>query len=204
MCAQLGLVVQEKELGLRQALCNMGMTDLSYWVSWQAWDITMAFITSHLICIFGGGRCCALAERVQSSMLWLSSLLHLPARAAAERGRICDRNCVCGQSWLPSLACQMAAPACHPLHCVCYPLQPALPLQLTCCCPPRTGLILQFDLFKKNDYGILFFLFFLFQMAMNSMAYVLSTVIRKSQTGVYTGFLIFLVGWICQVGGALV
>lgn len=36
-------------------------------------------------------------------------------------------------------------------------------------------------------------------MAMNSMAYALSTVIRKSQTGVYTGFLIFLVGWICQV-----
>jgi hypothetical protein len=47
-------VVQEKELGLRQALCNMGMTDLAYWMSWQAWDVTMAFITSHLICIFGG------------------------------------------------------------------------------------------------------------------------------------------------------
>lgn len=80
-------------------------------------------------------------------------------------------------------------------------LQPSLIRhhQPNCCPAPFPGLILQFDLFKKNDYGILFFLFFLFQMAMNSLAYALSTVIRKSQTAVYTGFLIFLVGWICQV-----
>lgn len=64
-------MVQEKELGLRQALCNMGMTDLSYWVSWQAWDVTMAFITSHLICIFGGWQRCDERGQYVCSQPWL-------------------------------------------------------------------------------------------------------------------------------------
>lgn len=52
---QISTVVAEKELGLRQALRTMGMTDLAYWSSWGAWEVTLAFISAHLICIFG--RC---------------------------------------------------------------------------------------------------------------------------------------------------
>jgi hypothetical protein len=37
-----------------QALRTMGMTDGAYWASWGAWEVTLAFITGHLITIFGG------------------------------------------------------------------------------------------------------------------------------------------------------
>ena len=50
---QISTVVAEKELGLRQALRTMGMTDAAYWLSWAAWDVTLAFFTAHAICIFG-------------------------------------------------------------------------------------------------------------------------------------------------------
>lgn len=48
-----GAISGEKELGLRQALRNMGMKDSAFWASWAAWDITFSFIVAHLICIFG-------------------------------------------------------------------------------------------------------------------------------------------------------
>jgi hypothetical protein len=175
-CApQLGMVVTERELGLRQALANMGMTDLAYWASWQAWDVTMAFITSHLICIFGQLRWPPLPPLCCCHRL-------LPSAA---------RRCCCDASGGGCAA--QHPPPCPPAGSV-HPNHPPTPPPLPC-----AGLILQFSLFKRNDYGILFFLFFLFQMSMNSVAYLLSTIIRKSQTAVYTGFLIFLVGWICQV-----
>lgn len=60
------------------------------------------------------------------------------------------------------------------------------------------GLILQFDLFLKNNYGLLFFLFFLFQLAMSSIALMASTFMQRTQTAVYLGFLIFIIGWIMQ------
>ena len=67
---QIGIVVGEKELGLKQALRTMGMTDSAYWLSWAAWELTLAFITGHLICIFGvcggGPRC---RERTGLSVL---------------------------------------------------------------------------------------------------------------------------------------
>jgi hypothetical protein len=37
-----------------QALRTMGMTDGAYWASWGMWEVTLAFITGHLITIFGG------------------------------------------------------------------------------------------------------------------------------------------------------
>lgn len=36
-----------------QALRTMGMTDLAYWSSWGAWEVTLAFIQGHLVAIFG-------------------------------------------------------------------------------------------------------------------------------------------------------
>ncbi|GLI66002.1 hypothetical protein VaNZ11_009613 [Volvox africanus] len=109
---QIGVVVAEKELGLKQALRTMGMSDSAYWLSWGAWEVTLAFIVAHSICIY--------------------------------------------------------------------------------------GLILQFDPFLHNNYGLLFFLFFLFQLAMSSLALVLAAFIRRTQVAVYVGFSVFIVGWIMQ------
>lgn len=50
---QMGSQVGEKELGLRQALRNMGMKDSAYWASWALFDATLAMITAVFICVFG-------------------------------------------------------------------------------------------------------------------------------------------------------
>ncbi|KAG1680746.1 hypothetical protein FOA52_008079 [Chlamydomonas sp. UWO 241] len=70
-----------------------------------------------------------------------------------------------------------------------------LSANLICC----FGLLLQFDLFLNNNYGLLFFLFFLFQLSMSSLAMFVCAFIRKSQVSVYIGFAIFMIGWIMQV-----
>ncbi len=49
--------------------------------------------------------------------------------------------------------------------------------------PPPPGLILQFDLFLENSYGLLFFLFFLFQLAMSSLALFVAAFVRRTQVG---------------------
>ncbi len=50
---QIGFVVSEKEGGLRQAMRTMGMTQLAYWTSWGAWEMTLAAISGNLITLFG-------------------------------------------------------------------------------------------------------------------------------------------------------
>ncbi|WIA40119.1 hypothetical protein OEZ86_013522 [Tetradesmus obliquus] len=60
------------------------------------------------------------------------------------------------------------------------------------------GNILQFRFFLRNDAGILVALFWLFACALNSFAYFVSVFLAKQQSAVYTGFVVFLVGWICQ------
>lgn len=54
------------------------------------------------------------------------------------------------------------------------PLPPSLPLPPSC--------------------SLLFFLFFLFQLAMSSLALLLAAFIRRTQVAVYLGFTIFIVG----------
>lgn len=90
----------------------MGMSDAAYWLSWGAWEVTLAFAAGHLITCF--------------------------------------------------------------------------------------GLILQLRLFLHNSYGLLFFLFFLFQLAMSSLALLCSAFLRRTQTAVYLGFVIFIIGWVMQ------
>lgn len=63
-------------------------------------------------------------------------------------------------------------------------------------CP--AGIILQFDYFKKNDFGLLLLLFWLFGLAMTSFSYLLSVFVRQAQAAVYLGFSVFIVGWIFQ------
>jgi ABC-type multidrug transport system ATPase subunit len=60
------------------------------------------------------------------------------------------------------------------------------------------GAMWQFDLFRRNNFGLLFFLFFLFQLAMSSLAFLLSTVVSKASTAVNLGFVVFVIGWIMQ------
>jgi hypothetical protein len=61
------------------------------------------------------------------------------------------------------------------------------------------GAIFQFDLFLHNSFGLVFFTFFLFQLAMSSVAFLISVFISRSQVAVNIGFIVFLVGWITQV-----
>eukprot|EP00741_Cyanophora_paradoxa_P000093 tig00000057_g89.t1 len=61
-----------------------------------------------------------------------------------------------------------------------------------------SGAIFQFGFFLKNDFPTYFFLFFLFGLAMVSLAFFVSTVISKASTAASLGFVIFVVGIILQ------
>eukprot|EP01026_Neomeris_dumetosa_P039658 TRINITY_DN3260_c0_g1_i6.p1 TRINITY_DN3260_c0_g1~~TRINITY_DN3260_c0_g1_i6.p1 ORF type:complete len:980 (-),score=135.90 TRINITY_DN3260_c0_g1_i6:302-3241(-) len=61
------------------------------------------------------------------------------------------------------------------------------------------GLIFQFDMFLNNNFGCLLILFWLFQMAMSSLAMLISSFLHKSSIAVYLGFAVFILGWIMQI-----
>eukprot|EP01024_Parvocaulis_polyphysoides_P015911 TRINITY_DN1703_c0_g2_i9.p1 TRINITY_DN1703_c0_g2~~TRINITY_DN1703_c0_g2_i9.p1 ORF type:complete len:796 (-),score=106.72 TRINITY_DN1703_c0_g2_i9:746-3133(-) len=61
------------------------------------------------------------------------------------------------------------------------------------------GLIFQFDMFLNNSFGLLLILFWLFQLAMSSLAMMISPFLRKAAVAVYLGFAIFVIGWIMQI-----
>ncbi|WIA44552.1 hypothetical protein OEZ86_007282 [Tetradesmus obliquus] len=61
-----------------------------------------------------------------------------------------------------------------------------------------SGMILQFSLLKHNSFGILLLLFWLCGLAMAALSYTLSTLVRKTQSAVYLGFGMFIVGWMFQ------
>ena len=63
---------------------------------------------------------------------------------------------------------------------------------------PCAGYALQFDIFKINGFGLLLVFLFMFLMAMNSFAYMVSVFIKKSTTATSIGFALFVVGWIMQ------
>ena len=50
---QIGEVVAERELKLRQALAAMGLHDLSYWLSWHIYQSAMALLNAFLTYCFG-------------------------------------------------------------------------------------------------------------------------------------------------------
>lgn len=61
------------------------------------------------------------------------------------------------------------------------------------------GAIFQFNLFLRNSFGLLFLTFWLFNLAMSSVAFLLSTFLSKSGTAVTFGFVMFITGWVMQV-----
>ncbi|KAB2055398.1 hypothetical protein E1A91_A11G036400v1 [Gossypium mustelinum] len=50
---QIGSLVSEKELKLRQAMTMMGLLDSAYWLSWLTWEGLMTLISSLFIILFG-------------------------------------------------------------------------------------------------------------------------------------------------------
>lgn len=61
-----------------------------------------------------------------------------------------------------------------------------------------SGMVLQFNYFLKNDFGLLLLLFWLFSLAMTSYGYLLTVFVSKTQGAVYLGFTVFIVGWVFQ------
>ncbi|CAG9460936.1 unnamed protein product [Pedinophyceae sp. YPF-701] len=61
------------------------------------------------------------------------------------------------------------------------------------------GYLLQFDLFLKNDFPLMFFLVLLFQMAMSGFALVVAAFLKSAQVATNIGFILFLLGWIIQI-----
>jgi hypothetical protein len=50
---QIGAVVGERELKLRQAMDTMGLRVSVFWLTWIAWEVVLVFLSSLLIVIFG-------------------------------------------------------------------------------------------------------------------------------------------------------
>ncbi|CDY23800.1 BnaA01g21510D [Brassica napus] len=50
---QLGSLVTEKELKLRQAMTMMGVFDTAYWLSWLTWEGLLTFVSSLFLVLFG-------------------------------------------------------------------------------------------------------------------------------------------------------
>ncbi|ESW10199.1 hypothetical protein PHAVU_009G189400 [Phaseolus vulgaris] len=61
------------------------------------------------------------------------------------------------------------------------------------------GMMFQFSFFLKNSFAVLFVLFFLFELNMTGLAFMLSAFIKKSSSATTMGFSIFIVGFLTQL-----
>eukprot|EP00475_Leptophrys_vorax_P029658 TRINITY_DN4376_c0_g2_i5.p1 TRINITY_DN4376_c0_g2~~TRINITY_DN4376_c0_g2_i5.p1 ORF type:complete len:983 (+),score=58.52 TRINITY_DN4376_c0_g2_i5:142-3090(+) len=61
------------------------------------------------------------------------------------------------------------------------------------------GMLFQFDFFLHNSFLVLFLMFFLFWVAMTSLAFFVSTFLRKSATANTVGFFLFIIGFVLQL-----
>ncbi|KAL9243221.1 hypothetical protein vseg_017134 [Gypsophila vaccaria] len=71
-------------------------------------------------------------------------------------------------------------------------------------CTVVSGMIFQFDLFLHNSFAVVFLLFFLYQLNMTAVAFLLSAFINKSSSAFRAGFWIFLLGAILQFAARVV
>lgn len=60
------------------------------------------------------------------------------------------------------------------------------------------GAMFQFNFFLANNFFLVFFLFFLFQLAMVSFGFFCTVFLSKGQSAVNLGFILFIIGWIFQ------
>ncbi|CAL1368225.1 unnamed protein product [Linum trigynum] len=61
------------------------------------------------------------------------------------------------------------------------------------------GMMFQFDFFKKNNFAVVFLVFFLFQFNMIGFAFMLSTFISKASAATTAGFSLFIIGFFTQI-----
>ncbi|KAJ1401643.1 P-loop containing nucleoside triphosphate hydrolase [Sesbania bispinosa] len=61
------------------------------------------------------------------------------------------------------------------------------------------GMMFQFRFFLKNNFAVIFVLFFLFELNMTGLAFMLSAFIQKSSSATTVGFSIFIVGFVTQL-----
>ncbi|QCE13964.1 ATP-binding cassette [Vigna unguiculata] len=61
------------------------------------------------------------------------------------------------------------------------------------------GMMFQFSFFLKNSFAVLFIFFFLFELNMTGLAFMLSAFIKKSSSATTMGFSIFIVGFLTQL-----
>ena len=62
-----------------------------------------------------------------------------------------------------------------------------------------TGMVFGFRIFTENNFGLTFLLYFLFQQAMSSVAFIQYLFINKTQEAVSIGFFIYFIGYIFQI-----
>lgn len=79
----------------------------------------------------------------------------------------------------------------HLFHCVTSAL---IALSITV-----VGLLFGFELFVNIDFGVLFFTFFFFSLAMNGLAFFLSSFLHTSASAMWVGVCTFFVGFIAYV-----
>jgi len=87
----------------------------------------------------------------------------------------------------PARCCACLCGGGEPRAGLCLPLHASRTLHLTSSVPPPpphtpAGLILQFDYFLNNGFGVLLMLFWLFAMAMTSFSYFFSCFVKKVGT----------------------
>lgn len=61
------------------------------------------------------------------------------------------------------------------------------------------GMMFQFYLFLHNNFGVLFFMFFLFQLNMVGFAFMLSTFVQNSASARTVGFAVFIIGFLTDL-----
>ncbi|XP_012080230.1 ABC transporter A family member 2 isoform X2 [Jatropha curcas] len=110
---QIGSLVVEKELKLRQAMSMTGLYESTYWFSWIIWEGILTLVSSILLILFGKA--------------------------------------------------------------------------------------FQFDFFNKNNFAVVFLVFYLFQLNMTGFAFMLSSFISKSSSATTVGFSVFIVGFFTQL-----
>ena len=169
-------LVTEKDSGLRQAMRTMGLMESSYWSSWIVFDLVFGTLLALAIVFSGAG------VRQISQMQQLSAQLQAAAAVPGRQWRSAgsaSRQPAVNMQAAPRVLCSRASrqsPTPSPL--------PSL---------PHAGMILRFRFFLANDFQLLFALFWLFLAAISGFVYFVSAFVRKPQTAVYVGFLVFLV-----------
>ncbi|KAL5544418.1 hypothetical protein UlMin_008202 [Ulmus minor] len=61
------------------------------------------------------------------------------------------------------------------------------------------GMMFQFDFFLNNSFAVVFLVFFLFELNMLSLAFMLSAFISKASSSTTAGFSLFIVGFLTQL-----